>query len=167
MNHEEFEFVYQQYYGRILAFIRKRIVDFYEAEELTGDVFFYFYRSIHDYDVKKSSVATWLYTITANRLKNYYRDKKEHLPISDLELQNIPNEEMPEEIVLLIIRREELQKGLEQLSQRDREVLIYKYFWQQTSREIAENMKLSAGSVRMIQKRSLAKLRKIMEEQGR
>ena len=28
---------------------------------------------------KKGSIATWLYAITANRLKNYYRDKKDSL----------------------------------------------------------------------------------------
>ena len=76
MKYEEFERIYQEYYLKILTFIHKRVPDLYEAEELTGDVFLSFYRNMDSYDEEKGSIATWLYAITANRLKNYYRDKK-------------------------------------------------------------------------------------------
>ncbi|MEI3471817.1 MAG: sigma-70 family RNA polymerase sigma factor [Blautia faecis] len=75
MKYEEFERIYQEYYLKILTFIHKRVPDLYEAEELTGDVFLSFYRNMDSYDEEKGSIATWLYAITANRLKNYYRDK--------------------------------------------------------------------------------------------
>ena len=78
MKYEEFERIYQEYYLKILTFIHKRVPDLYEAEELTGDVFLSFYRNMDSYDEEKGSIATWLYAITANRLKNYYRDKKTH-----------------------------------------------------------------------------------------
>ena len=41
---------------------------------------------------KKGSIATWLYAITANRLKNYYRDKKTHYSLEILKQQTIPRE---------------------------------------------------------------------------
>ena len=87
MKYEEFECIYQEYYLKILTFIHKRVPDLYEAEELTGDVFLSFYRNMDSYDEEKGSIATWLYAITANRLKNYYRDKKTHYSLEILKQQ--------------------------------------------------------------------------------
>lgn len=87
MKYEEFERIYQEYYLKILTFIHKRVPDLYEAEELTGDVFLPFYRNMDSYDEEKGSIATWLYAITANRLKNYYRDKKTHYSLEILKQQ--------------------------------------------------------------------------------
>lgn len=113
MKYEEFERIYQEYYLKILTFIHKRVPDLYEAEELTGDVFLSFYRNMDSYDEEKGSIATWLYAITANRLKNYYRDKKTHYSLEILKQQTIPREKMPEEIVAKIMREETLRKSLE------------------------------------------------------
>ena len=89
MKYEEFERIYQEYYLKILTFIHKRVPDLYEAEELTGDVFLSFYRNMDSYDEEKGSIATWLYAITANRLKNYYRDKKIHYSLEILEQNSV------------------------------------------------------------------------------
>ena len=146
MKYEEFERIYQEYYLKILTFIHKRVPDLYEAEELTGDVFLSFYRNMDSYDEEKGSIATWLYAITANRLKNYYRDKKTHYSLEILKQQTIPREKMPEEIVA--------------------KILLGRFYYQKSSTELGRQMNLSPGNVRMIQKRALEKLRMIMEKQG-
>ena len=87
MKYEEIERIFQEYYLKILTFIHKRVPDLYEAEELTGDVFLSFYRNMDSYDEEKGSIATWLYAITANRLKNYYGDKKIHYSLEILKQQ--------------------------------------------------------------------------------
>ena len=166
MKYEEFERIYQEYYLKILTFIHKRVPDLYEADELTGDVFLSFYRNMDSYDEEKGSIATWLYAITANRLKNYYRDKKTHYSLEILKQQTIPREKMPEEIVAKIMREETLRKSLEQLSDREREILLGRFYYQKSSTELGRQMNLSPGNVRMIQKRALEKLRMIMEKQG-
>ena len=158
MKYEEFECIYQEYCLKILTFIHKRVPDLYEAEELTGDVFLSFYRNMDSYDEEKGSIATWLYAITANRLKNYYRDKKTHYSLEILK--------QPEEIVAKIMREETLRKRLEQLSDIEREILLGRFYYQKSSTELGRQMNLSPGNVRMIQKRALEKLRMIMEKQG-
>ncbi|MFR6167322.1 MAG: RNA polymerase sigma factor [Blautia wexlerae] len=166
MKYEEFERIYQEYYLKILTFIHKRVPDLYEAEELTGDVFLSFYRNMDSYDEEKGSIATWLYAITANRLKNYYRDKKDSLFSGNPEAADNSPEKMPEEIVAKIMREETLRKSLEQLSDREREILLGRFYYQKSSTELGRQMNLSPGNVRMIQKRALEKLRMIMEKQG-
>ena len=137
MKYEEFERIYQEYYLKILTFIHKRVPDLYEAEELTGDVFLSFYRNMDSYDEEKGSIATWLYAITANRLKNYYRDKKTHYSLEILKQQTIPREKMPEEIVAKIMREETLRKSLEQLSDREREILLGRFYYQKSSTAVS------------------------------
>ena len=83
-----------------------------------------------------------------------------------LKQQTIPREKMPEEIVAKIMREETLRKSLEQLSDREREILLGRFYYQKSSTELGRQMNLSPGNVRMIQKRALEKLRMIMEKQG-
>ena len=73
---------------------------------------------------------------------------------------------MPEEIVAKIMREETLRKSLEQLSDREQEILLGRFYYQKSSTELGRQMNLSPGNVRMIQKRALEKLRMIMEKQG-
>ena len=65
-----------------------------------------------------------------------------------------------------IMREETLRKSLEQLSDREREILLGRFYYQKSSTELGRQMNLSPGNVRMIQKRALEKLRMIMEKQG-
>ena len=108
-----------EYYLKILTFIHKRVLDLYEAEELTGDVFLSFYRNMDSYDEEKGSIATWLYAITANRLKNYYRDKKTHYSLEITKQQTIPRKKCRKRLWQKIMREETLRKSLEQLSDRE------------------------------------------------
>ena len=41
------------------------------------DVFTACYKNYSNYDPQKASLGTWVYTVANNRLKNYYRDRKE------------------------------------------------------------------------------------------
>lgn len=64
------------------------------------------------------------------------------------------------------MREETLRKSLEQLSDREREILLGRFYYQKSSTELGRQMNLSPGNVRMIQKRALEKLRMIMENRG-
>ncbi len=60
---------------RLLSFIRKRIADQEEAEDILQDVFFQFteaYRTIN----KIEKVTSWLFTVARNKITDRYRKKK-------------------------------------------------------------------------------------------
>ncbi|MGI8256653.1 sigma-70 family RNA polymerase sigma factor [Blautia difficilis] len=97
---------------------------------------------------------------------NHFDHKKTHYSLEILKQQTIPREKMPEEIVAKIMREETLRKSLEQLSDREREILLGRFYYRKSSTELGRQMNLSPGNVRMIQKRALEKLRMIMEKQG-
>lgn len=167
MEQKEFEDIYQEYYSRVLQYIRKRVPHLYDAEELVGDIFTNFYRSKDTYDPSRCSVSAWLYVLAGNRLKNYYRDKKVCLSVEEIDVLELSTQEDPEEIYLLAQKREELLRALETLPVRERSIIIKKYYQNKTSEEIAREMNLTPVNVRVILKRSLKKLKNAMEKRER
>ena len=62
--------------------------------------------------------------------------------------------------------RRDIKKKFGAASDREREILLGRFYYQKSSTELGRQMNLSPGNVRMIQKRALEKLRMIMEKQG-
>ena len=80
-----FESVYEECYQPLLHYLYKKTGRMQDAEDLTSETFLYCYRSYDSYDPAKSKASTWVYLVANSRLKNYYRDKREHVEISELE----------------------------------------------------------------------------------
>ena len=72
-KNQYFETIYKEYFPKIYDYIRIRIRNPAVAEELAEDVFISVYKNLHVYDENRSFIATWLYAIAGNRLKNYYK----------------------------------------------------------------------------------------------
>ena len=68
---QAFEPVYYEYYPKIFRYIHKRLSSYHEAEDLTQEILIACYRNFDRYDPKKASLATWIYVIAHNRLRNY------------------------------------------------------------------------------------------------
>lgn len=75
-KNEYFERIYYDYRDKIYEFIFYRVKNKEVAEDLTSDVFVSVYKNLHRYDENKSFITTWLYAIAYNRLKNYYKSRK-------------------------------------------------------------------------------------------
>jgi RNA polymerase sigma factor (sigma-70 family) len=68
------EFLYKTYYKEIYNHIFFKINYKKEiAEEITNDVFLKANEHLLNYDVYKAGVRTWLYTITKNKIIDFYR----------------------------------------------------------------------------------------------
>ncbi len=164
-NKEEyFKEIYEEYYTKIYDYIYYRVNNKETAEDLTSDVFFSVYKNLHTYDNSKSFIATWLYAIAANRLKNYYKSRKPNTNNIDAMIEN--NQELQLGNFDGIQQKETeivLECLMEKLPERNKRIVWMKYYRSMTSREIAEVMHVSPGNVRIILKRSLALLKKMLE----
>lgn len=167
MDANDFEKIYKEYYTRIYAYIKKKISHTQDAEELTGDIFTSFYQSIDKYDADLCGINTWLFVITKNRLKNYYRDRRIQVSLEEVEEQSVMEENLPDAVLIMEQSRRELLECLKLLSARERSIIIKKYYEDKKSSEIAEELGITPGNVRIILKRSMGKLKKIMENQRR
>ncbi|MCC8127396.1 MAG: sigma-70 family RNA polymerase sigma factor [Clostridiales bacterium] len=164
---KSFESVYQDYYLKVFQHIYRKINIWHEAEELTQEVFVACYLNYDRYDPDRAAVWTWLYVIMNNKLKNYYRDKKDTLSIDDEELlPELAGDDFVEEAVMLEEQKRVLFAAIDRLTEREQQIVKERYFHGKTSIEIGAALKMSDAGVRMALKRALAKIRGFLEAQG-
>lgn len=152
MTQEE---VYRQYHDRIQYYIMGKVSDYHVAEDLTSTVFLKISQKFAEYDESKASISTWIYTIANNTVIDFYRTHKVH-------------EEVPEEIAVSgeiddeLLRSEQLSElagALRKLSERERDIIILHFYHNRTIKEIAAEMNMSYGNVKVVQQKALMKLR--------
>lgn len=161
---DAFEKYYNRFYSQIYKYILKRISNIQDAEDLTIEVFFSVWEKFDSFDEKKASFQTWLYVIVNNKLKNYYRDRKEFEELDEL----IANDENQDNEIVeanqLQYLREHLYVALAGLSEVQRQIVIYKYFNELNASEIAYLIGFSPGNVRVQLKRALDKIREYFKK---
>jgi RNA polymerase sigma-70 factor (ECF subfamily) len=155
-KNQYFEQIYKEYYPSIYSFIYYRVRSVHQSEDLAQDVFLSVYNNISKYDYRKSFITTWLYAITANRLKNYYKSsKRREFPCEKNTFDSGDQGMMAHNEEMRII----MDCLLNYLSKRNQKILRLKYYYGMNSKEIAKIMKLTPGNVRIILKRSLSALK--------
>ncbi len=158
-----FDQVHQTYFRSVCAHMHTKIGNAHDAEDQTEDAFVYCYRRYADYDPGKGALITWLYLVVNSRIKNYYRDRKEAVDLEELAPVLADDAPEIEQAVYLQQLRDMLAGALQMLPERQRAIVVQRYFGQKSTAEIADSLGLSEGNVRVLLSRALRK----MEEQCR
>lgn len=153
-----FEEVYTHYYPSVLSYVRGKIVNQQDAEDLCSEAFFYCFDQYEHFDPEKSAISTWLYLIVNSRIKNYYRDHKYHADIDELANVIADDGDDMEHCIYLEQLRDVLAKAIATLPEKQQKIVILRYFKQQSSAQIAEQLGLTSGNVRVLLTRALDKL---------
>ncbi len=154
----DYEDFYSQQYGRVLHYVRGKIGNSQDAEDLVSEVFLYCYSHFDDYDPQKSSITTWLYLIVNSRVKNYYRD---HVTYADFESVSETMQDQSidlDEGVYLEQLHRALMKAIRTLPERQQKIVMMRYFENRSSEEIAARLGTTPGNVRVLLSRALDKL---------
>lgn len=156
-----FEVFYETNFQRVVQYIRRKLDNLHDAEDLASEIFLYCYSHYDDYDPEKSSLNTWLYLIVNSRIKNHYRDAKTYVDLESL------SGVLPDDTVDMdgCIYLQQLQDGLmramEKLPERQRKIVMMRYFEEKSSAEIAEELGLTSVNVRVQLSRALDALEKL------
>jgi RNA polymerase sigma-70 factor (ECF subfamily) len=164
MNRRKSDFarLYDEHVWRVYGFIAYRVRDRHLAEDLTQTTFERALRAWSRFDAHRASESTWLLTIARNLLIDHYRrDRSGSIELIDEHAG--PIELGPEE---RFSTATELVEALQQLSDRDREVLALRFGGDLNGPEIAVMLDLSLANVQQIISRSLRKLRTLLEDEG-
>lgn len=159
-----FESFYKENYSKVLFYLVKKMPNKDDAEDLAGEVFLYCYSHYGNFDPSKSSITTWLFLVVNSRLKNYYRDKKEHMDIGVVENYLYDESDDMERAVYLEQLRNRISACLEKLPERQREVVVLRYFKEMEYEDIAARLGVTPGNIRVILSRALDKMEKDFED---
>lgn len=149
--------IYQTYQPKVLSYINGKVNDYYLAEDLCSDIFMKIYEKIDTFDETKASVSTWIFTITRNTLTDYFRTRK----ISGGEIpETMSDDTSLEDDVCNEETLDTLADALEQLDERERDIVILHYYSGLTLKEISSKMGISYSYIKLLHNNALSRLQK-------
>jgi RNA polymerase sigma factor (sigma-70 family) len=135
---------------RLFNFIRKRVDDVEDAEDVLQDVF---YELTEAYRLMKpvEQAGAWLYRVARNRIIDRFRKKRPEVSQSeeDLRLEDLlPSAEAgPEAVYARTVLLDELDAALEELPEEQREVFVAHEINGKSFKEMAAEMGLSINTL--------------------
>ena len=146
------EQIYLQYHDKVRAYVRGKIQDPHDVEDLVSAVFMKIVQKLDSYDPTKSSVSTWVYTITRNTVTDHFRTRRDMVA-----LENCKVDEQPEELTDDAL--DSLADALRALKEKARDLIVLHYYSGHTLKEVAEMMGMSYINAKVIHKKALESLR--------
>ncbi len=162
--------LYERYVDRIYAYVFHRVQNQQEAEDLTARTFFRALSKLHTYEDRGLPFSAWLYRIAHNLIVNWHRDqsRRRFLSFDDLRLPGRKRNE-PEVVVEEIEEQDALWQAIDRLPDDRRNLLLYKFGNHLSNLEIGALLGKSEGAIKSLYFRTLATLRKDLQnlERGR
>ena len=150
------EDIYLSYHDKVSAYIREKVDDHHDAEDLVSQVFEKVYGKIHTFVETKASLSTWIYTITRNTVTDYYRTRRIHASYD--ESYELPAPEQDRDVL------DTLADALLTLKQRERDLILLRYYKGLTLKEAADKMGMSYINAKVVHKTALSVLRTCFQE---
>lgn len=145
-------------YCYLLAIVKQAAA----AEDLMQDTYVAVYRHIDSYRPQGKPMA-WVFTIARNLAYMELRKAGSQVALEDC----APQEEQGGDATLQAVDAMVLRAALSHLSEEERQIVLLKAVMGYKFREIAQSTGLPAGTVRSSYSRSMKKLQKILNEEGR
>lgn len=158
---------FDEYYDKLYNYLFFTLKNPRHVEDLTSEIVEKIVRSLATYEEEKSSLNTWIFSIAKNHLTDYYRGKQRQEKGLDQEnAQSIPDimTQGPEENLLEVEKQDFVRELVNLLPQREREMVILKFWGGLKNVEIASQMGCTPNQVNVSVHRSLKKLKNAMGE---
>ena len=152
------EKIYLEYREKVFRYVRGKVASTADAEDVTSEIFIKVLSSLDSYDEEKSTLSTWIYTITHNTVCNYYREQSRcALSLDENALYSDTDDVMTE--IENEILKENLAIALETLSEREQDVIVFYYYHEIPLRDIAIKMGITYTNAKFIKHQAIGKLR--------
>jgi len=144
---EAFDLLYEKYSGKLYLFGLKYLKSSAEAEELVQSVFLKIWENRKRID-KELSFRSFLFTVAYNDICKLFR-KRNYLKkfISDTIYENIQSSTRMEESIDFQSVLNRVQQIINKLPERQKEIFIKSKLEGKTTKEIAEELRLSPGTI--------------------
>ena len=158
------EKIYLEYREKVFRYVRGKVRNTADAEDVTSEIFLKVLSSLDSYDEEKSTLSTWIYTITHNTVCNYYRERsKRALSIDENALCSDTDDGVMSEIENEILK-ENLAIALETLTEREQDIIVLYYYHEIPLRDIAIKMGITYTNAKYIKHQAINKLKHIMKK---
>lgn len=162
---DAFGAIYDLYADRIFSFVRARLKDSYDAEDVTATVFMKAFEAIGSYDRRGLPFGAWLFRIARNAtIDHVRRGARVPEPFEDLEDKLPPDTVMVEEQVVAGVDGEVIRACVERLTEDQAAVIACRFYFDLDVRQTAKTLDRTEGAVKALQHRAMGNLAKMLKE---
>lgn len=163
-----FEQIVKRYKNQLLNFAYRFLGDIEDSEDIVQETFLRIFRKRNAYK-NIAKFSTWIYTITGNLAKTELRRRKKRKLFSisslgyDEKDYELPDHRRgPEEKADSVVKEEIIQKAIDGLSPKFKEVVILRDIQELSYEEISKILKIPLGTVKSRVNRARLKLQEIL-----
>ena len=163
-----FEQIVKRYKNQLLNFAYRFLGDIEDSEDIVQETFLRIFRKRNAYK-NIAKFSTWIYTITGNLAKTELRRRKKRKLFSisslgyDEKDYELPDHRRgPEEKADSVVKEEIIQKAIDVLSPKFKEVVILRDIQELSYEEISKILKIPLGTVKSRVNRARLKLQEIL-----
>ena len=153
-----FELLVERYHGRIYRMASVSLIVPEHSADVTQEVFLRAYRGLHKFRFQ-AEPYTWLFRTMKNVCKEMNRKER----YSGEETDSLSSEGSLEDQVAAKHKLRAIRKLLEELPQRQREVVMLRIFEDQSVEETARAMGCREGTVKALLHKALKKIRHALD----
>lgn len=162
MNKQDTAFIYTQYREKVFGFVRSKIFNPDDAEDIVQNVFLKVYGNLDKFDETKASLSTWIYTITRNTVYDYLKEKRDRPVLELIDNTEASEEDSPDAEIINSEALDELASALEKLPQDQRDTVILLYYKKLDRKSVAEMFGISYGQLRYLHDKALKRLGELL-----
>ncbi|AGX44708.1 sigma-70 family RNA polymerase sigma factor [Clostridium saccharobutylicum] len=135
-----------------------------DIEECVSDVFFEVFHYKNRIDLEKGSIKSFLAVIAKRKAIDMYRKNKNniHVPIDDTAEVLYTSADDVVDSILSKESNSELINAIKSLGEPDSEIIIRRYYFNQSSKDISQNVGLKVNTIDKKMSRGIQKLKKVL-----
>ena len=161
--------------GKLLNFIKQRVADKDDAEDILQDVFF---QLANGYDMIGSldKVTSWMYAVARNKITDWYRKKKPEPFSRNAQLSGSGDEDQlsigniipalgntPEDAMLKSVIWDAIMEALDELPEEQKAVFVWNEFEEKGFKEISEETGVAVNTLISRKRYAVLHLRKRLQ----
>lgn len=131
-----------------------------DAEDALQEVFVRVHRSLRDYDPRKGAFTTWLYRVTLNYCLNHRRQWR----FAFLSFDALTKTPAAPTSSIDVAEEQSIRQAIRDLSDKQRAVVILRYYWELSYGEISDILNIPLGTVKSRLDLALKTLRHALTE---
>ncbi len=156
---DAFGALFDHYHAPVYRFIAARVGRPSDAEDLAQLVFVKALEALPRYEARGVPFGGWLFRLARNVVIDHVRTRREHSNL-DIIAEQATDEDGPDELAAIRQEMASVARALRRLTPEQREAIELRFFAGLSAREAAEAMGRQEGTVRGLQFRAIAALRR-------
>lgn len=161
---QAFKAFYDRYIHYVYNIVIGIVKNHHDALDLCQELFLEYFQKAHTYNPERGSVRAWIAVRARSRSVDYIRKHLKDMKFETLDGFDIESHQTPFDEVVQKDEAKQVVHSLLRLPEKQREAIVYNYYYSMSHKEISEKLNRPLGSVKSTIRYGINNLRKMFKE---